>query len=95
EAGQALAIAGERLQLGRTPGVTGARACADRAETVLRGLVDDHLTRPGGDRPAGMLLDGCYDAGTGTAVRHELVWGDYFLALGLTAVLGCVDLGLV
>ncbi|MFF0273429.1 sugar ABC transporter permease [Streptomyces sp. NPDC004330] len=83
------------LKLARVPGVTGARACADRAETVLRGLVDDHLTRPGGDRPAGMLLDGCYDAGTGTAVRHELVWGDYFLALGLTAVLGRVDLGLV
>ncbi|MYS09477.1 sugar ABC transporter permease, partial [Streptomyces sp. SID6041] len=83
------------LKLARVPGGVGATACAERAETVLRALVDGHLTRPGGGRPAGMLLDGCYDAGSGTAVRHELVWGDYFLALGLTALLGGVDLGRV
>jgi unsaturated chondroitin disaccharide hydrolase len=39
-----------------------------------------------------MLLDGCYDAHGGTAVRHELVWGDFFLALGLAALLGRADL---
>ncbi|MFE6709143.1 sugar ABC transporter permease [Streptomyces sp. NPDC057695] len=83
------------LKLARVPGTTGATACAERAETVLHGLVGAHLTRPGGGRPAGMLLDGCYDAGSGTAVRHELVWGDYFLTLGLTALLGGVDLGRV
>ncbi|GAA3116754.1 hypothetical protein GCM10020254_74460 [Streptomyces goshikiensis] len=38
-----------------------------------------------------MLLDGCYDAEQGTAVRHELVWGDFFLALGLAALTGLAD----
>ncbi|MFD0372450.1 hypothetical protein [Streptomyces sp. NPDC127114] len=47
---------------------------------------------PPGSLPAGMLLGGCYDARGGTAVRHELVWGDYFLALGLAALLGRADL---
>ncbi|MDK1473157.1 sugar ABC transporter permease [Streptomyces sp. 549] len=46
----------------------------------------------GGGRPAGMLLDGCYDADRGLATRHELVWGDFFLALGLAALTGLVDL---
>ncbi|MFI8962419.1 sugar ABC transporter permease [Streptomyces sp. NPDC053493] len=64
----------------------------DRAETVLRHLARAHLTRPGGPGPPGMLLDGCYDAHAGTAVRHELVWGDFFLALGLAALLGQADL---
>jgi hypothetical protein len=38
------------------------------------------------DRPAGMLLEGCYDHGQGIAIRHELVWGDFFLALALAMV---------
>ncbi|MFE0427424.1 sugar ABC transporter permease [Streptomyces sp. NPDC058953] len=55
------------------------------AELVAR-LVDGHLTRPGADAaapPAGALLDGCYDMASGTAVAHELVWGDYFLLAAL------------
>ncbi|MFB6838710.1 sugar ABC transporter permease [Streptomyces sp. NPDC056361] len=81
------------LKLARVPGAGWAEACADRAEAVLRRLVEVHLTRPGGGgRPAGMLLDGCYDKGTGTAIGHELVWGDFFLALGLSGLLGRVDL---
>ncbi|MFF9145998.1 sugar ABC transporter permease [Streptomyces sp. NPDC014861] len=80
------------LKLALAPGAVRPEACASRAEAVLHRLAHAHLTPPGGARPAGMLLDGCYDAGGGTAVRHELVWGDFFLALGLAALLGHVDL---
>ncbi|WP_435186712.1 sugar ABC transporter permease [Streptomyces sp. bgisy126] len=80
------------LKLALVPGAAWSRACASRVEAVLHRLAHDHLTRPGGTWPAGMLLDGCYDAHSGTAVRHELVWGDFFLALGLVALLGRVDL---
>ncbi|MFC8451448.1 sugar ABC transporter permease [Kitasatospora sp. NPDC057223] len=59
-----------------------------RAESVLRLLCERHLSEPGAARPAGMLLDGCYDADRGLAVRHELVWGDFFLALGLAVLTG-------
>ncbi|MEU9703351.1 sugar ABC transporter permease [Streptomyces sp. NPDC047981] len=58
---------------------------AERSRDTLRGLVCAHLTD-------GRLLDGCYDAGSATAVRHQLVWGDFFLALGLAALTGLVDL---
>ncbi|AJF70149.1 sugar ABC transporter permease [Streptomyces vietnamensis] len=84
------AVALQKLTL--VSGAGWSTACASRAEAVLHRLAHDHLTRPGGTRPAGMLLDGCYDAHSGTAVRHELVWGDFFLALGLAARLGRVDL---
>ncbi|MER5873850.1 sugar ABC transporter permease [Streptomyces sp. NPDC002044] len=82
------------LKLARVPGPRAA-ACAERGEAVLRHLTEDHLTGRGPGRPAGMLLDGCYDAGKDLAVRHELIWGDFFLALGLTALVGAVDLTLV
>ncbi|GJF31344.1 hypothetical protein KNE206_40440 [Kitasatospora sp. NE20-6] len=57
---------------------------AARAELVLHRLCTRHLS------PAGALLDGCYDAERGLAVRHELVWGDFFLALGLAVLTGLV-----
>jgi unsaturated chondroitin disaccharide hydrolase len=40
------------------------------------------------DRPVGMLLEGCYDHRQGIAMRHELVWGDFFLVLALAMVTG-------
>ncbi|MFB7592488.1 sugar ABC transporter permease [Streptomyces sp. NPDC056169] len=80
------------LKLSGVPRAAWASACADRARSVLHRLASAHLTGPDGPRPAGMLLDGCYDAARGTAVRHELVWGDFFLALGLAALLGRADL---
>ncbi|MFH0244668.1 sugar ABC transporter permease [Streptomyces sp. HK10] len=58
----------------------------DAAVELLHELVERHLTRPGADTgapPAGMLLDGCYDMASGTAVAHELVWGDHFLLSAL------------
>ncbi|MFG2640677.1 sugar ABC transporter permease [Streptomyces sp. NPDC048370] len=57
----------------------------ERAVQTLRRLVSAHLAD-------GRLLDGCYDAGRGTAVRHQLVWGDFFLAFGLAALTGLLDL---
>ncbi|MGW8765623.1 sugar ABC transporter permease [Streptomyces sp. NPDC055815] len=73
------------LKLGLLP-VPEAAAYRRRAEDVLRHLTTTHLT------PDGTLRDGCYDAASDTAVRHALVWGDFFLALGLAALRGHVDL---
>ncbi|WP_405758217.1 sugar ABC transporter permease [Streptomyces sp. NBC_00073] len=73
------------LKLARLPGRRAAQY-AYRAAAILERLVGEHLTR-------GMLLDGCYDAEKGIAVRHELVWGDFFLALGLAALTGLVEIG--
>lgn len=71
------------LKLARVPGPRAARY-GRRAAAILRSLVDGHLVR-------GRLLDGCYDAGKGIAVRHELVWGDFFLALALAELTGLAD----
>ncbi|MFD7547938.1 sugar ABC transporter permease [Streptomyces sp. NPDC059816] len=79
------------LKLARVPGQEAERH-GERAAAILDRLVADHLSGAGGERPVGMLLDGCYDAERGTAVRHELVWGDFFLALGLAGRCGLVDL---
>ncbi|MER6447187.1 sugar ABC transporter permease [Streptomyces venezuelae] len=79
------------LKLARVPGPRSA-GYAYRAEAVLRRLAEHHLSGPASGRPPGMLLDGCYDAGKELAVRHELVWGDFFLALGLAALHGIVDI---
>ncbi|MYT26792.1 sugar ABC transporter permease, partial [Streptomyces sp. SID7760] len=68
------------------PGCRAAPRYAYRAAAILERLVDGHLTR-------GRLLDGCYDAGKDLAVRHELVWGDFFLALGLAALTGLTAIG--
>ncbi|MFI5669567.1 sugar ABC transporter permease [Streptomyces sp. NPDC051704] len=73
------------LKLAAVPGCRAASQYAYRAAAILERLVGEHLTR-------GMLLDGCYDAGKGIAVRHELVWGDFFLALGLAALTGLADI---
>ncbi|MGY3203321.1 sugar ABC transporter permease [Streptomyces sp. TE5632] len=54
----------------------------DRAVAVLEELVDRHLTADG------RLLDGCYDLAAGTAVRHELIWGTFFLAYTLAELIG-------
>ncbi|WP_237693913.1 sugar ABC transporter permease [Streptomyces sp. SID2888] len=54
----------------------------DRAVAVLEALVEGHLTADG------RLLDGCYDLAAGTAVRHELIWGDFFLAYALAVLTG-------
>ncbi|MFJ2595197.1 sugar ABC transporter permease [Streptomyces erythrochromogenes] len=69
-----------------------AAVCSYRAIAILSRLAEAHVTGPGSGRPAGMLLDGCYDAAKGLAVRHELIWGDFFLALGLATLDDLVDI---
>ncbi|MFF4824021.1 sugar ABC transporter permease [Streptomyces sp. NPDC001312] len=59
----------------------------DRAVAMLEALVDSHLTADG------RLLHGCYDLATGTAVRHELIWGNFFLAYSLAALTGLTAVG--
>ncbi|MDF3289156.1 sugar ABC transporter permease [Streptomyces silvisoli] len=65
---------------------------ADSARELVSALVKDHLTgahgRSADHRPAGMLLDGCYDMASGTATGHELIWGDHFLASALAQLAG-------
>ncbi|WP_449483270.1 sugar ABC transporter permease [Streptomyces avidinii] len=72
------------LKLARVPGPRRAEH-AYRAAEILRRLVDGHLS-------GGRLLDGCYDAEKAVAVRHELVWGDFFLALALAELTGLIDI---
>ncbi|MEU1276778.1 sugar ABC transporter permease [Streptomyces sp. NPDC005805] len=80
---------------GPVPAAPGPRAGAGPRTA---GVVPPAAPRLGGraaDRgvvPDGMLLDGCYDAARGTAMRHELIWGDFFLALGLAALTGSVGI---
>ncbi|MFB6106421.1 MAG: glycoside hydrolase family 88 protein [Halobacteriaceae archaeon] len=54
-------------------------------ERILDSLVSDYLTPVDGDddRPAGMLLEGCYNGPSGWANRNELVWSDYYLLYAL------------
>ncbi|MFI6908331.1 hypothetical protein ACIBKY_44215 [Nonomuraea sp. NPDC050394] len=55
----------------------------DRAARTLHDLVAGHVRD-------GRLLNGCYDLHRGVATRHELVWGDFFLALGLAILTGAI-----
>ncbi|MGW7486272.1 sugar ABC transporter permease [Streptomyces sp. NPDC054786] len=56
-----------------------------RGHLILRQLTEAHLSH------SGALLDGCYDAGRGLATRHELIWGDFFLAWGLAILTGLTE----
>lgn len=55
-----------------------------RAVALLGELVRTHLSDDG------RLLDGCYDLTAGTAPRHELIWGDFYLAYALAVLTGLV-----
>ncbi|WP_241777986.1 hypothetical protein [Streptomyces sp. CT34] len=61
------------------------RELRQRAEEILCRLSTSYLSTAGG------LLDGCYDAERGLATQHELIWGDFFLALGLATFMGAVE----
>lgn len=65
-------------------------ACA--TETVAR-LVEGYLTpvREDDARPRGVLTQGCFNKRTGTALAHELIWGDYFLLESLLVLEGVID----
>ncbi|MFI1497310.1 sugar ABC transporter permease [Streptomyces platensis] len=53
-----------------------------RARQILHRLCTGHLSA------RGALTDGCYDAARALAPRHELIWGDFFLAAGLALLTG-------
>lgn len=75
--------------IGRTGEAVGTADGADaptrRARRILYRLCSRHLTA------GGALTAGCYDAGRGLAPRHELIWGDFFLAFGLAILTGLTE----
>ncbi|MBA8961603.1 unsaturated chondroitin disaccharide hydrolase [Rhodococcus percolatus] len=64
----------------------------DRAVAHVNALLD-HLTPAGphDSRPAGILMDGCFDKRRDFATRNELIWGDYFLLECLISLDGRSD----
>ncbi|RSS78949.1 sugar ABC transporter permease [Streptomyces sp. WAC06614] len=79
------------MKLARVPGPW-VNHCSYRAVAILIRLSESHLYHEGATAPVGRLVDGCYDAGKGLAVRHELIWGTFFLTLALAALDGYVDI---
>ncbi len=69
--------------------VAALRTYGDR---VLESLVANYLTPVGADdgRPPGMVTDGCFNGPAGYADNHELIWTDYYVAVGLAHRLGLV-----
>lgn len=61
-----------------------ARAFVERLEPMIEGLCR-HLTplAPGETRPAGMLVDGCFNQPKRVANDSELLWGDAYLLMAL------------
>jgi unsaturated chondroitin disaccharide hydrolase len=74
-------LAAALLLLHRLAPAPPAPSYRERAAQVLASLAAGYLTPLGPDdrRPAGMLLQGCYNKHTGEAPKHELIWGDYYL----------------
>ncbi|GAA5613193.1 hypothetical protein Spla01_04361 [Streptomyces platensis] len=74
------------LKLAALARATGRGSEADRltarARQILHRLCTGHLSA------RGALTDGCYDAARALAPRHELIWGDFFLAVGLALLTG-------
>ena len=60
------------------------------ASATIDQLIEHHLVPMSDDpeRPAAMLIDGCYDMRSGRATSHELIWGDYFLLESLLMLQG-------
>ncbi|MDG4838438.1 hypothetical protein O7631_18125 [Micromonospora sp. WMMD967] len=64
--------------------MSGDEAWSAAARSIVSDVVGRHLD---GD---GVLRNGCYDFAAGVAVRHELVWGSYFLTTVLAVLTGRV-----
>lgn len=80
------------LKLARfAPAPKNARYAAAGTETIDALL--GYLTPTSADdaRPPGILTEGCWQHNEGFAVRHELVWGTYFLLEALLAATGRID----
>lgn len=71
-------------------------------QVTLRALIARHLTpvRAGDQRPAGMLIDGCFTKRAGarasdTVTCAELVFGTYYLLESLQIMRGIIDTGTI
>ena len=65
-----------------------AREATDRLEPLIDGLLARMTPLDGADtRPAGMLLDGCFNRPRRFADHDELIWGDCYLLFALH----CID----
>lgn len=63
------------------------------AESIAKALVNNFLTPVSerDERLPGMLTEGCFNGRTGQAIKHELIWGDYFLCEALLVLAGTLD----
>lgn len=93
----ATAIAAAALLKAAALHVPEKRSYEATARRMVDTLVAGYLTPTGGDdrRPAGMLVEGCYNRRIGLATRAELIWGDYFLLEALSVLTGRVETGLL
>lgn len=58
-------------------------ALRETGNDILESLITDYLiTNPDDDR-YGMLLHGCYEKPSDTAIDNELIWTDYYIAYTL------------
>ncbi len=62
--------------------VTGEDRWASAAGSIVDRLIRGHLD------DEGVLRDGCYDLAAGVGIRHELVWGSFFLTGVLATLTG-------
>jgi len=65
------------------------RAAEETAKTLVQKFLTSVSER--GDRPAGMLTEGCFNGRTGQATKNELIWGNYFLFEALLVLTGSLD----
>lgn len=67
----------------------------DRGEAIVRSVLTSYRT-PRGDneaRPAGMVLESCYNGPAEFARMHEHIWPDYYLFYTLAHRTNSVDMG--
>jgi unsaturated chondroitin disaccharide hydrolase len=66
--------------LTRLPDEAETEALVETGESILESLLTRYLTPRSDDdaRPAGMVLESCYNGPAGYATKHEHVWTDYY-----------------
>jgi unsaturated chondroitin disaccharide hydrolase len=65
----------------------------EHSEATVRALVTGYLTpiRPGDTRPQCILTEGCYNVRRRWAMKHELLFGTYYLLESLYVLEGILD----
>ena len=82
--GEQIAAVADRGQTVIVPALCLAEAYRQVAVDTIDVLLAEHLDVDGA------LRGGCYDLAGEVACRHELIWGDYFLAAVLAALCDAV-----